>query len=317
MRSVLMAVIAVLLGIGSVLLGPGAGPAGADTGSAGAGSGGGTVTVGAGSGSASGGSGGGSGGGSSGGSSGGSGSGSPWTCTYTILALNNQGGFPAGGPQPGAWYSVTCDDVATGAQVTQTVWVTNPPATVPPVDPRVLALQAENSINLPDPSIRLDPSGSSVVGLATWLWIDPVVWQDRGVTASAGSVSATAVAHPVGVTWSTGDGGSVTCGGPGSAYDPALPSVWQTTYCSHTYARTSIGQPSPDGDPDHGQYRVVATIEWAVTWTAVGAPGGGRLPTLYTTSTVPLRVVQIESLNADAGGSPLPRSAAFGLGVGA
>ena len=316
MRSILITLTAALLGIGAALAGPGAGPAAADTGSAGAGSGGGTVTVGVGSGSGSGGSGGGSSGGSTGGSSEGSGGSSPWTCTYTILTLNNQGGFPAGGPQPGAWYSVTCDDVATGAQVTQTIWVTKPPVTAPPVDPRVLALQAERSINLPAPAIRLDPSGSSVVGLATWLWIDPTVWQDRAVTASAGSVSATAVARPIGVAWSTGDGGTQTCGGPGSVYDPALPSSWQSTYCSHTYARTSIGQPSPDEDPDHGQYVVAATIEWAVSWTAVGAPGGGQLPTLYTTSTAPLRVVQIESLNEATGASPLPRAASFAIGQG-
>jgi hypothetical protein len=127
---------------------------------------------------------------------------------------------------------------------------------------------------------------------------------------------ATAVAHPVGITWSTGDGQTLTCGGPGTAYDPALPSAWQATYCSHTFARTSIGQPTPDGDPDHGQFAVGATVEWVVTWTAVGAAGGGPLPTLYTSAAVPLRVVQIESLNAATGGPPSLRSARYGLGTG-
>ena len=216
---------------------------------------------------------------------------------------------------PGAWYSVTCDDIATGAQVTQTVWVTNPPsAPPPPVDPRVLALQAENAMRLPAPVVRLNPSGSSVVGLATWLWIDPSLWGDLAVTASAGPVSATAVAHPVSVSWSTGDGSLVTCGGPGVAYDPSVPASWQQTYCSHTYARTSIGQPSPDGDPDNGQFTVDATVQWAVTWSAVGAAGGGTLPTLFTTSAVPLRVMQIESLNAAVAGSPITRMGGIGLG---
>lgn len=317
MRPVVMVVLATVVGVGAALGDPGAGPAAADTGSAGAGSGGGTVTVGAGSGSVSGGSGGGAPGGPTGGPSGGSGGGSPWTCTYTVLTLNNEGGFPAGGPQPGAWYSVTCDDVATGAQVTQTIWVTNPPAAVPTVDPRVLALQAERSMALPPPSIRLDPSGSSVVGLATWLWIDPSMWVDHSVTASAGSVSATAVARPVGVTWSTGDGGTQACGGPGTVYATWLPAAWQATYCSHTYARTSIGEPSPDGDPDHGQFGVTATVEWAITWTVEGATGGGQLPTLYTTATEPLRVVQIESLNSATTGPAVPFATRFGLGAGA
>ena len=312
-RAILMTGTAGLLAVASVLVDPTAGPAVADTGSAGAGSGGGTVSVGVGTGTGSGGSGGGA---PSGGGTGGGSGNSPWTCTYTYLTLNNQGGFPNGGPMPGAWYSVTCADMATGAQVTQTIWITTPPVAVPQVDPRVLALQAENSIRLPAPVIHLDPAGSSVVGLATWMWVDPTMWRDYGVTATAGAVSATAVAHPVDVIWTTGDGGKVTCGGPGAAYDPALSSAWQGTYCSHTYARTSIGQPTPDGDPDHGQFGLVATVVWAVTWTAVGASGGGTLPTLTTSSTAPLRVAQIESLNTAMGSLPAGRTIGLGSGLG-
>ena len=303
MRAVVI-VATVSFATGALVFGPNAGPAGADGGSAGAGSGGGTVTVGAGSGSGTGGTPGAP--GTPSGPSGGGGTGSPWECTSTYLTLNNEGGFPPGGPTPGAWYSVTCDDTQTGAQVTQTVWLTSGQATpVPAVDPRTLALQAEQSMRLPDPAIGLDPAGTTVVGLATWLWVEPSIWTVRSVTASAGSVSATAVARPVGVTWTTGDGGEVTCGGPGTVYDPTRPSTWQSTYCSHTYSRTSLGQPTPDGDPDDGQYTVQATVEWAVTWSAVGAPGGGSLPTLYTTGSAGLRVAQIESLDtAPAGGGP-------------
>jgi hypothetical protein len=312
-RIVVKTGVVLLLAAASAMVAPTVAPAGADPGSAGAGSGGGTVSVGAGSGSGSGGSPGGSGGGSS---TGGGSGGSPWTCTYTYLALNNAGGFPNGGPIPGAWYSVTCDDIATQAQVTQTVWITGgQTAPVPQVDPRVLALQARNSIALPAPVVEVNPSASSVVGLATWLWVDPSLWHDYSVTASAGAVSATAVARPVGVSWSTGDGGSEVCGGPGDAYVPWLPSLEQQTYCSHQFTRTSIGQPSPDGDPDHGQFVITATVEWAVSWSAVGAAGGGALPTLYTTGTTGLRVVQIESLNAVPSFRSPTASAALGFGA--
>lgn len=312
MRAIGMVSAALVAAVTAALVGPLAAKAAADTGTTGAGSGGGTVTVGAGSGGGTGG----GGGWTTGGSGSGGGSGSPWICTYLYLALNNHGGFPPGGPMPGAWYSVTCDDAATGAQVTQTIWITNPPASAPTVDPRVVALQAENSMTLPSPTIYLDPTGTSVVDLPTWLWVAPALWRQYSVTATAGPVSATAVATPVGVSWSTGDGGTEQCGGPGRAYDPALPSAWQSTYCSHTYARTSIGQPSPDGDPDHGRFPISATVEWAVTWTAVGAPGGGSLPSLSTTSTVSLRVIQIQSLIAD-GGASAPRASSFAVGAGA
>jgi len=294
-RAASVAAFAVVSAAATLCVAAPAAPAGAD-GSAGAGSGGGTVTVGAGSGS---GSAGGAGSASGGGSTVSGGGSSPWQCTYTYLAINNEGGFPPGGPLPGAWYSVTCDDAATGAQVTQTVWVTGaPPSSTPQVDPHALALQAEQSMTLPAPTLLDDPAGTSVVGLATWLWIDSSLWHAYSVTATAGGVSATAVARPVGVTWTTGDGRSVACGGPGTPYAVGVPAAWQSTYCSHTYTETSLGQPSPDGDPDHGRYPLSATVEWAVSWSAVGASGGGVLPTLYTTGTTDLRVVQVESLNA-------------------
>ena len=245
------------------------------------------MSVGASSGSGSGGSGGSGGSPTSGGGSGG---GSPWTCTYTYLALNNEGGFANGGPLPGSWYSVTCVDIATGVQQTQTVWVTSaPPAAAPAVDPRAVALEAERSITLPAPAIRANPSATTVVGLDTWFWIDPSLWRAESVTATAGAVTATAVARPVAVLWSTGDGGRINCAGPGTAYAPDVPASWQTTDCGYTYLHTSAGQPALDGNPDDGAFMLTATVEWSVSWTSTGVPGGGSLPTLYTTGSSPLR----------------------------
>jgi|GEM_PF-761084 len=277
-------------------------PVGAD--STGAGAGGGTVSVGAGSG------GGTPGGGSTGPTGGptgtGSGAPSPWSCTYTYLALNNEGGFPPGGTLPGAWYSVTCVDAATAVQVTQTVWVTGAaPAPTPQVDPRALALAAENSMQLPRPTLRMNPSGTSVVDLGTWLWIDPSIWHDASVTATAGPVSATAVATPVSVRWITGDGGEVVCQGPGTAYALWLPASAQSTPCAYDYLRTSVGQPTLDGNPDHATYVVSATVDWAVSWTSTGVEGGGTLPTLLTSDAALLRVVQVESVNAAPAASVL------------
>jgi len=296
---VAVSAVVVAMAVFGIAAAPSPAPAGAVTSGAGAGAGGGTVSVGVGSGGGSGGSAGS--GGATGGvpvGGGGSGSGSPWSCTYTYLALNNQGGFPPGGPEPGAWYSVICVDGATAVQVTQTVWVTGAaPVGTPAVDPRSLALQAENSITLPHPTLRLDPSGTSVVGLATWFWIDAGLWREESVTASAGQVSATAVARPVAVRWTSGDGAVVVCPGPGTPYSPWLPSATQSTDCAHVYQRTSAGQPALDGAPDDGAYVVTATVEWAVTWTSVGAPGGGALPTLYTSGATLLRVAQVESVN--------------------
>ncbi len=224
-------------------------------------------------------------------------------CTSVSLVLNDEGGIAPGGPTPGGWYSVTCVDPATGNSVTQTEWIANQvPAAATVPSAYSVALGAEQSIHLPVPTPHLDPAGPSVVNLPTWLWIDGSTWHPYVVTASVGSVSATAVATPQSVTWSMGDGGIEVCQGPGTAYDPALPSAAQSTSCAYTYARSSASQPSSDGVADDGAYPVSSTVTWDVSWTAQGAAGGGALPGLSTTSSTRLRVEQVESVDSVLGG---------------
>ena len=111
-----------------------------------------------------------------------------------------------------------------------------------------------------------------------------------------GAVSATATATPESVVWSMGDGASVTCTGPGTAYQSSLSPEAQSTACSYTYRTSSAGQPSLDGDPNDGAFVVTASIVWDVTWHAFGVPGGGALSPLRTSSTTSVRVEQIESV---------------------
>jgi hypothetical protein len=230
------------------------------------------------------------------------GAGSPWSCTYLKLLLNDEGGIAPGGPTPGSWYSMTCTNAVTGASFNQTLWIADqaPSPGTPAVDPHALALQAERSLQLPAPAMHFNPSETSVVNLPTWLWVDTSIWHPFSVTASAGSVSATAVASPASVTWTTGDGGVVVCDGPGVPFDGSLPASGQTTDCAHVYRVSSAGQPAPDGDPNDASFAVVATVSWSVRWTALGAPGGGSLPALTTSSSAGLRVQQVESILSSA-----------------
>jgi hypothetical protein len=216
---------------------------------------------------------------------------------------------------------VTCIDVSTGASTTETEWIADeaaPPtatpaqAPVPAVDPYSVALQAENTIDLPRPTIHTDPAGSAVVNLATWLWIDRPEWHPYSVSATVGPVTATAVATPVRVTWSMGEGDIVTCTGPGTPFDLDRPASSQATDCSFTYRVASAGQTGQTGQtgPDGaagGSFVVSAAIDWSVSWSAQGAAGGGTLPALVTTASSRLRVEQVESINsyqALAGTSP-------------
>ena len=84
--------------------------------------------------------------------------------------------------------------------------------------------------------------------LPTYVYLNPGAYQATGTTATVpgGAVSATIVATPVKVVWSTGDGGSVTCPGQGVPYDSAWgnsPAPADSGACTYTYSDTSHDQP--------------------------------------------------------------------------
>lgn len=225
-------------------------------------------------------------------------------CGSAVLTFINTLGPPAGVSGPGSWYTTTC----TGASgsTTSNGWVPSvasgaAPAPgagpAPAVSPYAVAMQAENSLLLPSPTLQFNPPTFSVVHVSTWAWLPPAMWHPYSVSASVGPVTATATATPVSVTWNFGDGSTLICSGPGTPYRTDLPPSAQQTSCAHTYVVSSMGQPSPDGNPNDDAFRVTATVAWLVSWTAQGAPGGGSLPSLTTTSADNLRVEQVESVN--------------------
>ncbi len=242
-------------------------------------------------------------GGSSGGSTSGGGPGqAPFVCSY--VPDPTLGPPPQGQAPTGEWYVQVCSPRdGVGSYSLIPVWVQYPGGGGPPPPPTPLqvAEQAESEMTLPRPTIFTSPShlGSmpgTVVNLATWLWIDPSLWHAESVTASAGGVSATATAVPVALSFGTGDGGGLTCFGPGVAYDPKLPAHDQSTDCSYTWRESSAGQPSADGNPNDGTFTLTATVTWAVSWT--GSDGtGGTLAPLSTSTAEALRVEQIESID--------------------
>ena len=201
---------------------------------------------------------------------------------------------------PGTWYAEICPGFAAYLP-TQVVFVAasaGSPGPAGTVSPSEVAERAARSISLPSPVIGLNPSQYSITGLATWLWVSPSQWHAYSATASVAGVSATAQAVPRSVTWNMGDGDTVVCDGPGTVYQPDVPAAEQQTSCSYTYRSTSAGQPSQDGDPDDGAFPVTATITWDVTWWSSVPGEGGELPALQTSSTVPVRVEQVQSVDS-------------------
>ena len=184
-----------------------------------------------------------------------------------------------------------CVDSATGDQVSfddGLIW--QPRQGAPRMDPRTLAQLQVSRLAPPTPGIGTNPGpdADQVVRVPTWLWVQSG-WAPLAATATAAGVTATVTAMPTRVVWNMGDGGSVTCAGPGVAYDQSRPASEQHTDCSYTYQHTSAGQPGE-------QFTVTATVYWTVTFTSNAAPGG-VLGEVSASRSFPLRVTQAQALN--------------------
>jgi hypothetical protein len=156
------------------------------------------------------------------------------------------------------------------------------------VDVEALALQARASVGISDPLIRTSPEAGDrlYVRVPTWLWVDGGWWHSYSATASAGRVTATVSARPVAASWSFGDGGSVTCSGPGVPWRAGLPE--DATDCSHTFTSSSAGQPG-------GTFALSTTVTLEVTWTSnIGS--GGALEPISRTASQAVEVGEIQAI---------------------
>lgn len=159
------------------------------------------------------------------------------------------------------------------------------------VDPAALAADALASIGIEAPVIRTSPSadGRLYVQIPTWLWLDQTWWQPYQATASAGRVTSTVNAQPVSTAWSMGDGGSVRCSGPGTAWRAGLAD--EATDCRHTYRHSSAAQPED-------MFALEATVTLEVTWTS-NTGAGGTLPAISRTSSLDVEVGEIQAIGTD------------------
>ena len=187
--------------------------------------------------------------------------------------------------------------------------VADPPANaLPPVVKR-----AFDETRLPPPRIYTSPDRigavkeATVVNLPTWLWIDPAIWHGYVARARAGAVVATVWAYPTGLTWlaawdftspSSDPERGVSlgpervdraCPGPGVAYSPGS-APGGTGVCAVTFSEPTFGTRRP----------LEAEVSWSVFWAVsdvAGVVGGeGRYKTVLTSSSDPLRVMQVESI---------------------
>ena len=193
-------------------------------------------------------------------------------------------------PPSGAWYVYKCTGAGSrDALYRPPVWIADgqQPGGVPLPSPAELAAQAKNQLRLPAPKIQANPVGDQLVNLPTWLWLDRGSWGAVSATAAVPGVSVTAVATPISVTWSMGNGDSVTCNGPGTPFPAGADPKSSSPDCGYTYRTSSAGQ--------FGEaFGVTATVTWTVTWS--GAGQGGAFPNLTTSTSVAFRVAESQGI---------------------
>ncbi|MFD8494977.1 hypothetical protein [Amycolatopsis sp. NPDC059657] len=196
---------------------------------------------------------------------------------------------PAAG-KPGAWYVWQCSTSGVRDGLYRPpVWIADgqaPGAAALP-SPAELAQMARKQLRLPTPTIAANPAGDQLVNLPTWMWLSGG-WGPVSATASVPGVSVTAVATPTSVSWSMGDGTTVTCRGAGTPFRAGSDPKASSPDCGHTYRISSARQA--------GQaFPVAATVHWTISWS--GAGQGGTFPDMTTTGDAAFRVAESQALN--------------------
>ena len=283
--------------------------------------GGGGAQVGAGFQSISGGGGGSSGAGSaSGGTAGTGGSGPRITCEFAGLTAGIGGSELTasdlmrtyerrpGPPRPVRVIQVCSDE--NGQIVSSEIVNWSPPATggaggAPVlVDPRVLAEMARSRLVFPAPAVSTSPppEAGTYAQLPTFFFVEN--WAGVSASASAGPVTSTVTATPVRQTWTIHDtfrGGTetVSCDGPGAAFDPSRPYEAQVPPpCGWTPGHSSAGQRTHGGPQGEACFPTTVTLAWDVGWGSnIGA--GGALGEGTSSSEVCLVAAELQSLVVD------------------
>lgn len=160
------------------------------------------------------------------------------------------------------WYDVICwRDGREAAEVQIIVEVT------PGVAPEVIRDQVAARLEPPPPVPVTSPplERHAVVRIPTWLWLDAGYWAPLEVSETRGVVTVTVRATPTQASWVMGDGGEVTCLGPGVEWRSGLSE--DDTDCSYTYLHSSYGL-------EDGRFDVSVTVVWEFEWWLNGVYQG-------------------------------------------
>lgn len=253
-------------------------------------------------------------------SSGGSGSGTPSVggsssgdnsapdpCHYTAVPVADKDLWAGYDPMKGTLYTASCPDainVQTGGLIyANTGFIFAAKGTVPavPPNPAVLAAEVEKQLNLPAPTVGMDPDPYTgydpnkhnmpytLVNIYTWFW-DKAGFAPLSKTASLNGVSATATAKPTTLVFDPGDGsGPVVCTGPGREWTRSDGfNAPDDGGCGFMYKKVTAGDVP---------LKATLTVTWTVSWTGSTGAAGTLAPLSTTTPTPAFLVEQVEVVN--------------------
>lgn len=211
-----------------------------------------------------------------------------WFDRFVRGPLRSSGQYDRDPPYPlpptARWKFVICYPNGAGS------WVAVPlDAPQPTVSATALALHARDSFRLPRPALGTAPSGAALVNLSIYLFVDKGQWVPSTATAAVPGTSVTVIATPRYVTWRMGDGGVVTCRGPGEPYRRGAPAP----DCGYRY-RTSTGSAA---------HTVTAAVTYEIAWTCTGVcdVSGGSLDPLNPEASTRLAVKQARAQLVQSG----------------
>lgn len=202
-----------------------------------------------------------------------------------------------------AWVIVYCSDGAGLVDYLDGFQVGDPP------DPVVLVEHARRRLSVPLPVAAFSPDAAigapQVVGLETWVWVDPADTADLSVTAcvpdtGAAFACATVDARFLDTGFAMGDDSAeFFCSGAGTPFDVSrsYESQADLDHCAHVYL---------EADRGGSTYDAVATTFWHITWTcsydadldgtSEASCGGGDLGVVgRSQAPVPLDVLDLQA----------------------
>jgi hypothetical protein len=96
--------------------------------------------------------------------------------------------------------------------------------------------------------------------MPVWLWVEKSENTYGPITkdASVPGLSVSATAQVKAINWNMGDGKTVRCEGPGTAYSKSM-GIKDSPDCGHRYRKTSRERAGC-------KYKVTATADWVIDW---------------------------------------------------